>query len=78
VSYRHCVLTRILTGTATCATSAATARGIDSRRLVPNVEVELRIGQVLEVGSGHRFVLTGELAAGAAAPDAGRTVGASG
>jgi class 3 adenylate cyclase len=57
VSRRHCVLTRTADGRLFVRDLSTNGVWVDGRRLVPNLEVEIRPGQVLGLGSGHRLRL---------------------
>ncbi len=67
VSSRHCVLNRTPDGRCFVRDLSRNGTKVDGRRLVPNVEVELRVGDVLTVGEGHAFRLRGDPAGAAAA-----------
>jgi adenylate cyclase len=60
VSSRHCVITRGPDGRYFVRDLSRNGTRLDGRRLVPNVEVEVGVGQVLTVGKGHAFRLLGE------------------
>lgn len=69
ISSRHCVVTQATDGRCTVRDTSRNGTRIDNRRLVPGVESEFRVGQILSVGSGRDFRLEGE-AARAQAPRA--------
>jgi class 3 adenylate cyclase len=71
VSSRHCVVTQTPEGLCLVRDVSRNGTRVDGRRLVPNVESELRIGQSLDLGPGLHFVLEGEAAAVATTPPAG-------
>ena len=61
VSRRHCVLTRRPSGRCFVRDESRNGTRLDGRRLVPQVDTEVRAGQVLSVSEGWRFrVETGE------------------
>jgi class 3 adenylate cyclase len=57
VSRRHCVLSRRLDGRCFIRDLSLNGTRVDGRRLVPNVEVELRTGQTVAVTDGLDLVL---------------------
>lgn len=59
VSWRHCVITQMPDGRCFARDVSRNGTRVDNRRLVPNVETEIRVGQMLDLGSGIRFVLDG-------------------
>lgn len=59
VSWRHCVVTQMPDGRCFVRDVSRNGTRLDNRRLVPNVETEIRVGQTLDLGSGIRFVLEG-------------------
>ncbi len=67
VSFRHCLLTQTAEGACFVRDVSRNGTRLDGRRLVPNVEAEFHVGQVLEIGHGFHFVLEGEEAAADAA-----------
>jgi len=60
VSRRHCIINRAPDGRCFVRELSRNGTWVDGRRLVPNIEAEIRIGQVVTV-AGRRFVLVGEL-----------------
>lgn len=60
VSRRHCILTRDADGRCFVRDVSTNGVWIDDRRLVPNLEVEIKPGQILGVGTGHRLRLEEE------------------
>jgi adenylate cyclase len=76
VSSRHCVLTQHPNGRCTVRDLSRNGTKVDGRRLVPNVETEVRVGQAIEVTAGLALVLGGEQspAARVEPPIAGGTV----
>jgi class 3 adenylate cyclase len=77
VSRRHCVISRSSDGRCFVRDVSTNGTWLERRRLVPNVEVEIRIGQVISFGRGHMFRLEGatlESGRGAAAKVAKRTL----
>ncbi len=66
VSSRHCVITRTEDGLCYIRDTSRNGTRVDGRRLVPNVEVEIKVGQTICVANEHEFLLAGEpaLAAG--------------
>jgi len=75
VSWSHCILTQTPDGRCFVRDVSRNGTRLDGRRLVPNAESEMRVGQRLEVGDGWRFVLAGDAPAGRPTPTRGRTVG---
>jgi class 3 adenylate cyclase len=65
VSFRHCVVSQSPDGRCFMRDVSRNGTRLDGRRLVPNVEAELQLGQVIGVGMGHTFRLDGELSADA-------------
>lgn len=59
VSWRHCVITQMPDGRCFVRDLSRNGTRVDNRRLVPNMETEIRVGQTLDLGSGIRFVLEG-------------------
>jgi len=78
VSYRHCVLALLPDGRCTVRDLSRNGTRIDGRRLLPNIEVDIHPGQVLELGSAHRFVLAGKAPVADPENAEGRTVSATG
>ncbi len=77
VSRRHCILSTSSDGRCFVRDVSTNGTWLEGRRLAPNVEVEVRIGQVINLGRGHVFRLEGENAAsgpGAAAKAGQRTI----
>jgi len=66
VSRRHCVITRDADGRCFVRDLSRNGTWLDERRLVPNVEIEIRSGQAIRLGDGHAFFLEGP---GAGNPD---------
>ncbi|MBD3162476.1 MAG: FHA domain-containing protein, partial [Candidatus Latescibacteria bacterium] len=60
VSRQHCVLTRPTEDRCYVRDTSRNGTWLDGRRLVPNIEVEVRPGQVISLGKAHRFVLEGD------------------
>ncbi len=56
VSGRHCVISQKSDGTCYVRDVSRNGTRIDGRRLVPNVESEIRPGQILKVGMNTEFV----------------------
>jgi adenylate cyclase len=79
VSYRHCLITQSPSGRCTVRDVSRNGTRLDGRRLVPNVESSLALGQSIEVAPGCTFVLLGDSAPlDTAADEGGRTMGAAG
>ena len=70
VSSTHCVITQSPEGRCFVRDQSRNGTRLDGRRLVPNIEVEMIVGQKLSVGHDTVFRLKGEPAA-RAAPDSG-------
>lgn len=60
VSFRHCIIIQTPEGHCLVRDVSRNGTRLDGRRLVPNVETELRVGQTLDLGAGLQFVLQGE------------------
>lgn len=60
VSWSHCIVTQHGDGRCFVRDVSRNGTSIDGRRVVPNVETEVRAGQVLRVGAAVEFVLVGE------------------
>jgi class 3 adenylate cyclase len=60
VSSRHCVITQTPKGRCFVRDVSRNGTRLDGRRLVPNVEVEMIVGQVLSVGQQTQLRLEGE------------------
>jgi len=63
ISWRHCIITQNAEGHCFVRDLSRNGTRLDGRRLVPNMETEIRVGQKLDLGSGLEFVLEGEPAA---------------
>jgi len=59
VSRKHCVITRRGNGRCSLRDLSRNGTRLDGRRLVPNVETDLRPGQTITVGESRSFVLLG-------------------
>lgn len=59
VSRQHCLITRRADGRCRLRDLSRNGTRLDGRRLVPNVETDLRPGQTLTVGDSRSFVLLG-------------------
>jgi len=57
ISWRHCILTRCADGRCMVRDVSRNGTRVNGRRLVPNVETEVGVGQTLDLGSGVQFVL---------------------
>jgi pSer/pThr/pTyr-binding forkhead associated (FHA) protein len=64
VSSQHCVITQAPDGHCFVRDLSRNGTRLDGRRLVPNIEVEMTVGQVLSVGQQTQFRLEGEAAGG--------------
>ena len=60
VSWRHCIITQTPEGQCFVRDVSRNGTRLDGRRLVPNMEAEIRVGQTLDLGAGIQFVLQGE------------------
>jgi class 3 adenylate cyclase len=80
ISRRHCLLRRTPEGRCFLQDISRNGTRVDGRRVVPNVEVEVRSGQVIALGSAAKFVVEGAAEPHAHRPDTpvGVTVGAPG
>jgi class 3 adenylate cyclase len=61
ISRRHCVITQTQDGRCYVRDVSRNGTRIDGRRLVPNVEFEIQVGQTLGLGTGLEFRLDGPL-----------------
>jgi class 3 adenylate cyclase len=68
ISWRHCIITQNPDGHCFIRDLSRNGTRLDGRRLVPNQETEIRVGQKLDLGSGLEFVLEGEPAVDIASP----------
>ena len=78
VSRRHCVITQTAEGRCWIRDVSRNGTRLDGRRLVPNIEQEMRVGQALELGKDLRFELVGDDSVVAAQFDEPSTLGAPG
>ena len=79
VSFRHCLITQSPGGRCTIRDVSRNGTRLDGRRLVPNVEVSVTVGQSIEVAPGCAFVLLGEaVGTDTVLDEGGRTMGAAG
>lgn len=69
VSRCHCVLTQAPDGRCFVRDVSRNGTRLDGRRLVPNVENEIRVGQTLALGAQFQFVLAGHAALDLATAD---------
>jgi predicted component of type VI protein secretion system len=60
VSRRHCILSTTSDGRCFIRDVSTNGTWLDGRRLAPNVETEVRIGQVISLGRQLMFRLEGE------------------
>jgi class 3 adenylate cyclase len=60
ISWRHCIITQNPEGHCFIRDLSRNGTRLNGRRLVPNMETEIRVGQKLDLGSGLEFVLEGE------------------
>jgi class 3 adenylate cyclase len=77
ISRRHCVVRQAADGRCFARDVSRNGTRLDGRRMVPNVEVEVRSGQTLTVGTGVELVLeaSGVATSLPGAEAVGRTVG---
>jgi len=61
VSTRHCIVTQDPGGRCFIRDVSRNGTRVDGRRLSPNLRSEIKVGQVISVGRGHRFRLDGEI-----------------
>ncbi len=66
ISRRHCSIRRAPDGSCLLRDTSRNGTWLDGRRLVPNIEVPIRIGQTITVGKDHRFVLDASADSGVA------------
>lgn len=62
VSGRHCLITQNELGRCFVRDVSRNGTRVNGRRLMPNVESEILIGQTLDLGGGVQFTLEGEIA----------------
>jgi class 3 adenylate cyclase len=62
VSSRHCIITQHADGRCFVRDVSRNGTRLDGRRLMPNVEAELLVGQMLDLGSGLLLQLQGDVA----------------
>ncbi len=60
VSWRHCIIRQTPDGRCYVRDVSRNGTRLDGRRLVPNVEAEIQVGQTLDLGPGMQFTLEGE------------------
>ena len=60
VSWRHCIIRLAPEGRCYVRDVSRNGTRLDGRRLVPNVEVEIRVGQTLDLAPGLQLTLGGE------------------
>ncbi len=80
VSWRHCILTQSVDGRCFVRDVSRNGTRLDGRRLMPNIETEIRVGQILSLGTERRFLVAGDPAVdvGLATAGEGWTVGMAG
>ena len=79
VSFRHCLVAQTPGGRCTVRDVSRNGTRLDGRRLVPNVEASIALGQAIEVAPGCSLVLLGDTPhADVPADEGGRTMGAAG
>jgi class 3 adenylate cyclase len=59
VSRRHCEIVQTAPGRCTLRDVSRNGTWLDGRRLLPNIEFDFHVGQVMRVGAGHEFHLAG-------------------
>lgn len=64
VSGRHCIVTQDAQGRCFVRDVSRNGTRVNGRRLMPNVESEIQLGQTLDLGGGVQFALHGEPATG--------------
>ncbi|MHC4108676.1 MAG: FHA domain-containing protein, partial [Planctomycetota bacterium] len=74
VSARHCVISQMRDGRCFVRDMSRNGTRLDGRRLIPNVEGEMRVGQVLSVGDQTLFRLEEDPSAVPSRPAAKREV----
>jgi class 3 adenylate cyclase len=60
ISHRHCIITQTPDGRCHVRDVSRNGTRVDGRRLVPNLEFEIRVGQTLGLGIGQELLLAGE------------------
>jgi class 3 adenylate cyclase len=78
ISRRHCFVTQTHEGRCWVRDVSRNGTRLDGRRLVPNIEHEIHVGQALELGQDLRFRLEGDAEGVGAAVDEPATVGSPG
>ena len=79
VSFRHCLIAQTPNGRCTLRDVSRNGTRLDGRRLVPNVEVSVALGQSVEVAPGCSLVLLGDTTPeDTDEEEGGRTMGAAG
>jgi len=80
VSSRHCLVTQAAGGRCFVRDVSRNGTRVDGRRVMPNIETEIRAGQMLSVGNDRQFLLAADETADARRPDAplGATLGMPG
>ena len=61
VSSRHCIITQTADGHCYIRDVSLNGTKLGGKRLIPSLEVEMELGQVLCVGDQHNFLLTGDV-----------------
>ncbi len=62
VSFRHCMITQSAEGRVFVRDLSRNGTRLNGRRLLPNVESEIQLGQIIDLGAGAQFVLGGDAA----------------
>lgn len=60
ISHRHCIVTQSPDGRCHVRDVSRNGTRVDGRRLMPNIEFEIQVGQTLGLGVGQELLLTGE------------------
>jgi len=69
VSSHHCIITQTVEGRCYIRDVSRNGTRLNGRRLIPNLESEIQIGQQVSLGNDHVFVLAGDPADARPQPD---------
>jgi class 3 adenylate cyclase len=69
VSSHHCIINQTIEGHCFIRDVSRNGTRLDGRRLIPNLESEIKIGQRLSLGNDHEFLLAGDPARSTALHD---------
>jgi len=60
ISSQHCIITQASDGRCFIRDVSRNGTRLDGKRLIPNVEIAIEVGQSISIGNGHQFILAGE------------------